>query len=265
MLTFRDGILDKVNKWNDNYYVLTDFDRTLTAGDSESSWGVLSNDNEVPEEYIKERKEYFDYYHPYEIDLSLDNEIKNELMIEWWTKHIGLFVKYGFKEDVINNAVNNINVMKFREGAKEFLKRMHEKNIPVIIISAGIGNFVEQYLIRNDSMYDNIYIVANFIRFENGVAIGISNNIIHSLNKNEVSIPNEIKALILKRENVVLLGDHIDDVKMVSEEKRSEALKIGFLNDNKESDKEIFLEKYDIIGDENATFTELRDALEIFK
>lgn len=265
MLKINEGILEKVNKWNDNYYVLVDFDRTITSGSSESSWGVLTNFKSVPKEYSEERKKLFNYYRPIELDLSLDFETKNKYMIEWWTKHISLLIKYGFKEEDIKNDTDSVSILKIRTGVDKFLKIMHEKNIPVIIISAGLGNFIEKFLIQNDSMYDNIYIVANYIKFENGVASGITNDIIHSLNKNDIAIPKDIKELIKTRENIVLFGDTIEDIKMVSDEKRSSALKIGFLNDSTESEMEAYLANYDIVGYNAATFNEVINLLDIFK
>ena len=265
MLNIKEGILDSVNKWNDNYYIVTDFDRTITAGDSESSWGVLSKSNSVPKEYIEERQYFYNKYRPIEIDLTLDYETKNKLMIEWWTNHINLFIKYQLKESVIKDTAQNPNMMKFRDGAQEFLKKMHDKNIPIIIISAGIGNFIKEFLIQNNALYDNIYIVANFIKFENGIATGISNNIIHSLNKNDISIPNEVKDLIKDKENIVLLGDGIDDIKMVSEDKKDPTLKIGFLNANTEKDFNEYMKAFDVVGHNNASFNELMDTFNIFK
>lgn len=265
MLSIKGNILETINDWNDNYYIVADFDRTITAGDSESSWGVLSKSDEVPSEYVSERKKLFEHYRPIEIDYSLDYDTKNKLMIEWWTKHISLFVKYQLKESVIERTAKNKNMMRFRDGAKDFLSRMNEKGIPIIIISAGIGNFIKEFLVENNSLYDNIYIVANFIKFENGVATGISNNIIHSLNKNEVGIPEEVKKIVSSKENIVLLGDGIDDIKMVSEDKRSTTLKIGFLNENTEDNFEAYQEAFDVVGHKDATFTELVETFNIFK
>lgn len=264
MLKFNEGILEKVNKWNDNYYVVIDFDRTITSGDSESSWGVLANCEGVPKEYGEERKKLFDYYRPIELDLSLDFDTKNDLMVGWWTAHIGLLIKYGVREDAIN-TVNTSNILKCRNGVKEFLKLMHEKNIPVIIISAGLGNFIEKFLSNNDSMYDNIHVVSNYIKFENGIAVGIANNIIHSLNKSEVAMPNAIKKLVSTREHIVLFGDSIEDIKMVSDDKRDDVLKIGFLNINSEIDLKTFLNNYDIVGYNDASYNEIIELLDIFK
>ena len=225
MITYNKEKLEKINNWIDStIHVVTDFDRTITVGNSESSWSVLSKSNLVPEEYVKERQEFYNYYRPFEIDEALDYETKNKLMIEWWNKHINLFIKYKLKESVINDAARNLRVMSFREGAKEFLESMRDRNIPVIIISAGIGNFIEQFLIKNNCNFDNIYIIYNFIKFEDGIAVGVCENVIHSLNKNEVSLPDNIKELIKDRPNIILLGDSISDIKMVKEEDRERAL-----------------------------------------
>ncbi len=264
MLNIKDGILNSVNKWNNNFYIVTDFDRTITAGDSESSWGVLSKNNNISENYINERQQLYRKYRPIEIDLKLDYETKNKLMIEWWTNHINLFIKYQLKESLIKDTAKNPNIMKYRDGAQEFLKTMNDKNITIIIISAGIGNFIKEFLIQNNTLYDNIYIVANFIKFENGIAVGLSNNIIHSLNKNAISLPPEIKNIIQDKENIVLLGDGIDDIKMVSEDKIDTTLKIGFLNENTEKDFNEYMKNFDVVGHNNTSFTELKENFTIF-
>ena len=54
--------------------------------------------------------------------------------------------------------------MKYRNGAKEFLKKMNEFNVPVIIISAGIGNVIEEFLKLENDYYENIKIISNIKR-----------------------------------------------------------------------------------------------------
>ena len=266
MIFIKDNTLNRIKDWtDDSIYVLTDFDRTITVGSSSSSWSILSKSNIVSKEYNDERQSLYDYYRPYEIDKSLDYDTKNRLMTEWWNKHIGLFVKYKLSEEIINDAARNLRVMSFREGAKEFLKSMNDRNIPVIIISAGIGNFIEQFLIKNDCNYDNIFIVSNFIKFKDGIAIGVSDNIIHSLNKNEVSLPSQIKELIKNRDNIILLGDSIEDIKMAKEESRDNALKIGFLEEKVEENKPYFEKQFDIVCTNNTDYNQLSDKIRILK
>ena len=186
-------------------------------------------------------------------------------MKEWWTKHINLFVKYQISEEIINTSSRDLRVMSFRSGAKEFLINMKDRKIPVIIISAGIGNFIKQFLIDNGVFYDNIFIVSNFIKFENGYAVGVEDNITHSLNKNEVSMPENVKARLSGRNNIILLGDGLSDIRMASEEKRQEALKIGFLEENITENMDIFRENFDVVATDNTSFNELREHLIVLK
>lgn len=262
MIYLNKEALNKINKiTKDNVYILADFDRTITLGSSNTSWSILAKSDMVPKEYVIERQKLYDIYRPIEINEQLPYETKNKLMIEWWTKHIELFIKYELKEEVVNYAAKNLRVMAFRDGAEEFLKDMYEKNIPIIIISAGIGNFIEQFLIKNNCYYQNIHIVSNFIKFADGKAVGMADNIIHSLNKNEVALSNSIKDLLINRPNIVLLGDGLADTLMVSKEKGEKALKIGFLEENVKENLEIYRKSFDIVCTDNTSFKELKRKL----
>jgi len=266
MLYFKEEKLEKTSNWKDeNIYILTDFDRTLTLGSSSTSWSVLSKSDKVPKDYVTERQEYYDYYRPIEIDTKIPYETKNKLMKEWWTKHINLFIKYKISEDIIKDAARNLRVMSFRDGAKEFLSNMKERNIPVIIISAGIGNFIKEFLIMNEVYFDNIFIVSNFITFKDGYAEGMEDNITHSLNKNEVSMPRRVKEVLKERNHIILLGDSLDDVKMSSEEKREEALKIGFLEEKVEENMPFYRDVFDVVCTDNTGFDELSYKIKILK
>lgn len=266
MIYIKEDAIKRIESWTDeSIYVLTDFDRTITVGNSDSSWSILSKSDMVPKEYVVERQEFYNKYRPIEIDESLDFDTRNRLMTEWWNKHIGLFIKYQMSEEVINSAARNLRVMSFREGAREFLESMRDRNIPVIIISAGIGNFIEQFLIKNNCNFDNIFIVSNFIKFENGVAVGVNDNVIHALNKNEVSLPDDIKELIKNRPNAILLGDSIADIRMAKEEARDNALKIGFLEEKVEENKSYYCDAFDVVGTNNTTYNELFSKVRILR
>lgn len=266
MIYIKENTNERTENWKDEEtYVLTDFDRTLTLGSSSTSWSILSKSDLVPKSYVEERNAFYDYYRPIEIDETLDYDTKNKLMKEWWEKHINLFVKYKISEEVINKAARDIRVMAFREGAKEFLTNMFERKIPVIIISAGIGNFIKEFLVDNDVYYDNIHIVSNFIKFENGYAIGVEDNITHSLNKNEVSMPENVKKELNGRNNIILLGDGISDIRMAKEENRQDALKIGFLEEKVEENMEVFRQSFDVVSTNNTSFTELNEHIKVLK
>lgn len=236
----------------DDTYILTDFDRTLTLGSSMTSWSVLSKSPDVPKEYIDERNALYEIYRPIEVDETMDFAKRSAKMCEWWQRHIALFQKYALKESVILKAAQNIRVMAFRPGAKEFLKYTYQHNIPVIIISAGIGNFIQLFLESNDVMYPNIHIVSNFILFTDGIATGVGKNIIHSLNKNEVSLDSEILSEIDGRNTEIIMGDLLADLKMADENNGKRKIKVGFLEKENETLEAQYKEAFDVIMKEES-------------
>lgn len=244
-----------------NYYVVADFDRTITNGNSKTSWSILANSDLVPQCYALERQDLYDKYRPIELDSQIDLNDKSRLMSEWFYKHIQLFVKYQISEKVFLKAGRDLRVMEFREGAKEFLEFLYKKKVPVIIISAGIGNFIECFLKANDAYFDNIYISSNKIKFKDGVAVGVCSNIVHSFNKNEVFLPEEIKKSIGNRDKVILLGDQISDLRMVDDNLHKDVLKIGFYSTRSEVMITEFQEKFDIVCLDSDNYNNLLDIL----
>ena len=231
----------------DNLYVVADFDRTITKGNSKTSWSILAHSDLVPKEYAEERQALYDIYRPIEIDEHLDLETKSAKVKEWFHKHIELFVKYHTSEEVFEKAATDLRVMEFRNGAKEFVEFLHEHNIPLIIISAGVGNFIESFFKHNDCYLDNVYISSNMIIFKDGIASGVGNNIIHSLNKNEVSLPDDIHEKIKNRNNVILLGDQVSDLNMVDRNLHDQVITIGFLTDETHEKDQMMKDNFDIV------------------
>lgn len=247
-----------------NLYVVADFDRTITAGNSLTSWSVLADTNLVPEEYSIERHRLYDIYRPIEVDTSLSFDYRTKMMSEWFRAHIELFVKYQLTEEIFEKAATDLRVMKFRTGAQEFLTFLWRNKIPLIIISAGIGNFIEAFLKKHNCYFDNIYVSSNKILFKNGVAVGVGENIIHSLNKNEVSLPPEIVDKLKERNQVLLLGDQTSDLNMVNKNLHSSVITVGFEPDDPNdpcNSPEDFQAGFDIVCEPHENYTDLKKIL----
>ena len=231
----------------DRVHILTDFDRTLTKGSSRTSWSLLMYSGLMPEEYSKKRMEYYYEYRPIEINFELPEDVRKEKMYEWWTKHLNLFIEFELRESIIQQIVRDPNLMSFRDGAKDFLKMCECRNIPLIIISAGVGNFIEEFFKYNNCLSENIIIVSNFINFKNGIATGFTKKLIHPLNKDEHDVPEHVKRLIEGRPCTLMLGDSIDDIKMILNDNRNKSLKIGFLEEEVERNMNMYKDNFDIV------------------
>lgn len=245
----------------ENMYVVADFDRTITNGSSKTSWSILASSDLVPKSYVEERQKLYDYYRPIEINEKLDLQFKMNAMKDWYQKHIELFVKYKISEEVFKTASTNLRIMEFRPGAREFIEFLHKNNIPLIIISAGIGNFIEEFLKHNNCYFNNVFVSSNKINFKNGIAVGVGKNIIHSLNKNEVSLPDNISLKLKNRKQVILLGDQISDLNMVQKDRHDLVLSVGFITDECKDKLDVLKANFDIVCQENDDYYKLKDLL----
>ena len=113
---------------------------------------------------------------------------------------------------------------------------LHDAEIPVLIFSAGLGNTIEEILVKFGVFYSNLEIISNYIQFneEDGSLIGYKDLLVHPLNKNETILPNANKYFmdLRHRDNAILLGDHLGDVQMCRGMPHiGSILKIGFLNE----------------------------------
>ncbi len=240
---------------NNNTYILIDFDRTLTDNKSIGSWNIISNSDFVNKEFANEIDSLYKYYRPLEINNKISYEEKRKILPEWWQKNIDLIIKHEVSEDMITSAAFDVTKMNFREGAKEFLEKAALAYIPVIIVSAGIGNFIDQFLQIEGCNYKNISIVSNMLEFKNGVATGIRNELIHTFNKRDIILPEEVKRNVVNRGKALIYGDTIGDARMLPSNKHT--FKVGFLEQEEYKNKSAYTKEFDIVATDNMSYTKL--------
>ena len=95
------------------------------------------------------------------------------------------------------------------------------------------------------------------VRFENGKAVGMEGKVIHTLNKSEVSLPDSLKKLVEKRTEIILLGDQLSDLDMVTDKTKNITKVAFYTKDNKEN----LNEYYDIVLKEDENYNDLRKKL----
>lgn len=251
---------EKINNFKkENFYIITDFDRTLTTKESEPSIGIVPN--YLGGKCLEERMKIFNYYRPLELDYTLDIIEKQKIMKEWANKSFTLLSKY-ITEDNINKALENAN-MHFRKGVKEFLTKMNTMNIPVIIMSSGVGNIVKAFLEKEKCLFSNIKIVSNFYEFKNGETYIDLENIMATVNKEYKRIPEDIRKEIEQKENCLIFGDLIEDIKMANEEKLSNTIAFGFLDVKVEKNLEAYKNNFDVVLTDNNNFNDVIKILNI--
>lgn len=238
--------VDSIKLTKENFYILIDFDRTLTRANSISGWRVLYYSELLGNDFKQRYDEIHDKY--------------NETLEERFKEYIDLLHEKNLDNEIIKEAVKGTN-LQLRDGAKEFLKRMKEMNIPVIIISCSLKNIIKEYLEFNDCNYSNIYIYSNYYDEKGKHEKDIYQ--VTPCTKNQIIFSKELKDKIETKEYVLLLGDVIDDVNMVKKDQIEKTITVGFLDKKIEQNLESYKSSFDIVLTDNASFKEVEDIIAI--
>lgn len=238
----------------DGLQVIADFDYTLTrahkAGTKvDCSWGVMENSSLLPEDYTSRCGALKAKYLVYELDPDMTSEEKTPYMVEWYTKANKLLQDCGVNKDMFSQMVKASNV-EFRDDTDTMLDLLNQEGVPVLILSAGLGDLLVEIMKHFSVFHDNTKVVSNFLAFDaEGKVTGIEGEMIHVFNKNESAIHGSPYFKMLEtRKNIILMGDSLGDLKMADGVKDPEAvLKIGFLNDVSDQKLKKYMDLYDIV------------------
>jgi 5'-nucleotidase len=168
-------------------------------------------------------------------------------MQDWWQEHLDLTVRARIHKEKIH-SITQLNIGFLREGTGIFFFMLKEKNIPIIILSAGIGDFIEGILKKEEFLSPNVHLISNYFSYDNaGYINGYTHDIMHTHNKNDHRMRGKLNIeKIEEKKNILLLGDSLGDLNMAEGISYDHILKIGFLND-KTNQEEAFKEGYDVV------------------
>lgn len=132
----------------------------------------------------------------------------------------------------------------------------YEQSIPVVIVSAGITEVIKcaiEHALHSEipisigQFLEAFDICSNKAILDNGKQIiGFQAPLINCLNKSEVI--NNVSYPHTKK-NLIVMGDIVEDIGMISNVQAECVLKIGFLNDN-HNDKhlvQVYMDQFDIV------------------
>ncbi len=260
MLYIKEEKLKQISLTSNNFAVLIDFDKTMTTMDSDDSWTIIQNPNIMSPDLFKESCKLVDKYYPIEMDYTLSSEEKSSYMYDWYTKELDLYYQYDLTYDKLVSCVGHSNVL-LRKGLKDFLYRCYQNDIPVVILSAGIGNVIEQVLILHECLYDNITIMSNFFAFNKNTLLPFHQDIIHTCNKNISLLPDMVKKKIQQKDCFLLFGDYIEDIHMVPTKDLKRTLSFGFLEKNVETNFKVYQDAFDIVLTDSSSFDDVSNII----
>uniref|UniRef100_A0A0D9VWX7 5'-nucleotidase n=1 Tax=Leersia perrieri TaxID=77586 RepID=A0A0D9VWX7_9ORYZ len=228
--------------------VIADFDGTLTrywydGARGQSSHGLLKQGNE---EFDAKREELFEHYHPIEICPDIPLPEKAKLMEEWWEKAHALLIKGGLTYEAIRKSVADAKIT-FRDGVVELFEFLEERDIPVLVFSAGLADIIEEVFRQKlHKSFKNIKVVSNRMVFnEEGCLVAFKAPVHDSLG--DPNGATDDSSLVKKRTNVLLLGDHIGDLGMSDGLNYENRIAVGFLNNNIDTSLKNYSEAFDIV------------------
>jgi cytosolic 5'-nucleotidase 3 len=252
------------------FHVLADFDKTLTTPYINGALvpsviSILRDKNYISPEYSEKAKALANHYRTIEFDSEILEAKKRRAMEEWWTKHFDLLAESGLNKKHLERIVQEGGI-EFREGVEKFIETLHKEGIPLVVLSSsGVGDTIKMILEQKKMLYDNIYVITNrFIYGAKGEVLGVEKPIIHSMNKDETIVRNFplIYKEIESRKNVLLLGDGLGDLGMVSGFEHEGLIKVGFLDEDNKANQEAYSKAFDIVLTDNADFEEANKLLE---
>lgn len=210
----KEKVESKIDKFRksgyEKLYLLADFDRTITSaldkkGGEVSTWELMSR--KMPADKRAEEIKRFKKYRP----LEISGKMTEKDAIYWWSANLDLYKESSLKWSDL--ALEITETIPARQGAQELFDICHKKDIPAIIISAGIKNVIELWCDKFNINPQTI--LSTELNFDSGYICGWNkDSLVHTFNKNEVG-KEYLDKVHESRPLSILIGDSMDDAVMV--------------------------------------------------
>ena len=225
--------------------VVTDFDYTITTpidyetGKEYKSSYYLYDEDMIggdQKKFNERRQALSDIYSKYEFSTIYDLETRVQKMKEWYEKNIHLYFNEKFTLDSIDEMVKKCkkNIL-FRKYAKEYMELLISLDIPIIIESGGITQFIIAIL---KTIFPNmlelikekkIMVVSNTFTFDEKTkgCNGVAHEVINCFNKEDF-LGNVVNKEFPELKYVLVLGDNLGDINSIRKIKVEKENVIGF-------------------------------------
>ena len=134
-----------------NRILVTDFDKTITEIGSSiyASVHVLGKNSS----FGQAREALYQFYHK-----RLPEEAEH-----WWQEQMKLYIREQVLEDTLKEAAE---LLRERSGCVQLLKTCISQNVPVWIVSAGLGNVIDFWLENHGISKEKVHVLANYLVYE---------------------------------------------------------------------------------------------------
>lgn len=223
-----------------NLQIITDFDYTITrqyrtdGSRMPSSFCVLNMCPSLPDACRTESLRLVQRFRPIELDPQLSVETKTAAMLEWW--HLSSALHRGFRLSRAEIAAAASTFQEpdcLRTGARDLFATLRDADVPVLVLSAGLGDSVQAILEATGVYHGNVQVLGNRLLYgEDEWLEGFDGRRkIHAFNKNEHALEGSDEyRRVHDRRNALVMGDSLGDAEMADGcAADGRVLKIGFL------------------------------------
>jgi HAD superfamily phosphoserine phosphatase-like hydrolase len=230
-------------------YYLFDFDRTLTTskhtGDNTTTWqilhGLLSEEGQKISDAIR--------------DKYLDLEDKGLMTLEdshtFSASVLDLHTLHGTNRKDMERAAKAV---RLRDSSKELFNACENSHIPTVILSAGIRDIIE-LIAREHDIYPTMLLSIKLQFDKNGRISGWDKDSMVLTNNKSESVKQWVSHISSARPYVVLIGDTIEDARMVDGDSNVLRIRVCDLKDCESKDpkylEQTFAAGYDMIVEED--------------
>ncbi|EDO40245.1 predicted protein [Nematostella vectensis] len=235
----------------DKIQILTDFDKTLTKFIVDGTPGntiqeALEKSGHIPESFRAKFADLKDHYLPI-LSGDMSSNEKESVILEWCSKVNDLIVELNLKKDDLPAIVRD-GLLVLREGVEWLFVKTSENKVPVFILSEGLGDLIEEVIRQQSQLYDNVTIMANYMKFNQGVMVGIHGKLLTSGNKQEQAKNNLFFEKNKDRSSAIVMGDSIRDSEMASSLRNAEnVITVGILNEKVDENLKAYQEAFDVV------------------
>lgn len=220
-----------------NIVIASDFDNTITLKKDKTA--MTTFEEVLPKEYKQMRQRIYK-------EETLKKLKPSEVLPYYdkiWDEKFQTFEKYNITKELITKLTKEVTI---KDGFNQLINYLNTKNIPFIINSAGLGDFIKIKLENEKLLLPNIKIISNFLND--------NKEYVTRYNKSE---NKEYQKLVKNADILIIIGDTLSDLTLIPKNYPNKVIKIAFPR----LDYEDYKNNFDYIIEEES----FKKVLEIIK
>lgn len=230
------------------FCIVSDFDHTMTTADSDTSCMAILRQLGQDSAFARQRTRLFERYRVYLQDSFAPADRRDAALSRWWRDQLALYRRLGVRQKDLACCVRRQN-FRLRDGWKELLCACAAQDIPVFVLSAGLGDVVRLALKQCGVDTSALHLYANFLTYRRGGVHGYRREILHPYNKAEhLRRHPAYWAAAQRSRRILVFGDRPPDA-CVADDFASKVVRVAYWKDDRDKAALLACNDYLLSGD----------------